>query len=84
MPIKKGYTIVKRNATNSELQAAIEAAIPQAVAQTKSIASRYKGSNEAETCKKIFDYLKNNINYIQHSEKLKTLKNNKRTLNINI
>jgi hypothetical protein len=63
MPIKKGYTIVKRNATNSELQAAIEAAIPQAVAQTKSIASRYKGSNEAETCKKIFDYLKNNINY---------------------
>jgi hypothetical protein len=63
MPIKKGYTVVKRNATNSELQAAIEAAIPQAVVQTKSIASRYKGKNEAETCKKIFDYLKNNINY---------------------
>ena len=63
MPIRPGHTIVKRNATNSELQAAIEAAIPQAVAQTKSIASRYKGKNDAETCKKIFDYLKNNINY---------------------
>lgn len=63
MPIKKGYTVVKRNATNAELQAAIEAAIPQAVAQTKSIAQRYKGKSEAETCKKIFDYLKNNINY---------------------
>lgn len=63
MPIKKGYTIVKRNATNSELQAAIESAIPQAVAQTKSIALRYKGKNEVESCKKIFDYLKNNINY---------------------
>lgn len=63
MPIKAGHTIVKRNATNSELQAAIEAAIPQAVAQAKSIAMRYKGKNEAETCKKIFDYLKNNINY---------------------
>lgn len=63
MPIQKGYTIVKRNATNAELQSAIEAAIPQAVAQTRSIASRYKGKNEAETCKKIFDYLKNNVNY---------------------
>ena len=35
MPIKKGYTVVKRNATNSELQAAIEAAIPQAVVQLR-------------------------------------------------
>jgi hypothetical protein len=62
--MRPGQTIlVKANATNSELQRAIEAVIPQAVVQTKSIASRYKGKTEAETSKKIFDYLKNNINY---------------------
>lgn len=61
--IKRGHTIVKRNATNSELQRAIEAAIPQATKQAAAFASRYKGKTEEETCKKIFDYLKNNINY---------------------
>ena len=61
--IKRGHTIVKRNATNSELQRAIEAAIPQATKQASTFADRYKGKDEIETCKKIFDYLKNNINY---------------------
>jgi hypothetical protein len=62
--MRTGQTIlVKQNANNSELQRAIEAVIPAATKQAASIASRYKGKNEAETCKKIFDYLKNNINY---------------------
>lgn len=61
--IQPGTTIIKSNATNSELQNAIEAAVPQAVEQTKNIASRYKGKTEQETCKKIFDYLKNQIHY---------------------
>ena len=61
--IKQGTTIIKTNATNSELQNAIEAALPQAVEQTKAIASRYKGRTEQETCKKIFDYLKNQVHY---------------------
>jgi len=61
--IKRGHTIVKRNATNSELQRAIEAAIPQATKQAAAFADRYRGKDEIETCKKIFDYLKNNINY---------------------
>ena len=61
--IKRGHTIVKRNATNSELQRAIEGAIPQATKQAAAFADRYKGKDEIETCKKIFDYLKNNINY---------------------
>ena len=61
--IKRGHTIVKRNATNSELQRAIEGAIPQATKQAAAFADRYKGKNELESCKKIFDYLKNNINY---------------------
>jgi hypothetical protein len=62
--MRAGQTIlVKANANNSELQRAIEAVIPAATKQAASIADRYKGKNEAETCKKIFDYLKNNINY---------------------
>lgn len=62
--MRAGQTIlVKQNANNSELQRAIEAVIPAATKQAANIADRYKGKNEAETCKKIFDYLKNNINY---------------------
>lgn len=54
---------VRDNATNAELQKAIEAAIPAAVQQTKKIAPRFKGRTEKETCKKIFDFLKSNVNY---------------------
>jgi hypothetical protein len=62
--MRPGQTIlVKTNATNGELQRAIEAAIPQATKQAATFADRYKGKNELETCKKIFDYLKNSINY---------------------
>ena len=58
-----GTTVVKRNASNSDLQRAIEAAIPTAVAQMKQRSNEFKGKTEAETCKKIFDYLKNQVNY---------------------
>jgi len=62
--IKPGQTVlVKANATNGELQRAIEAVIPQATKQAAAFASRYKGKDEMATCKNIFDYLKNNINY---------------------
>jgi hypothetical protein len=46
-----------------DLQRAIEAAIPTAVAQMKQRANEFKGKTEAESCKKIFDYLKNQITY---------------------
>jgi hypothetical protein len=58
-----GTTVVKRNASNIDLQRAIEAAIPTAVKQMKERSNQFKGKTEAETCKKIFDYLKNQINY---------------------
>lgn len=64
MNIAPGTTVVvKQNANNSQLQQAIESAGPQATRQARAIAARYQGKNEAETCKKIFDYLKNNVNY---------------------
>lgn len=58
-----GTIVVKSNATNSDLQRAIEAAIPTAVKQMKQKAQEFKAATEEETCKKIFDYLKNQINY---------------------
>ena len=58
-----GTTVVKRNASNIDLQKAIEAAIPTAVKQMKVKAAQFKGASEIETCKKIFDYLKNQVNY---------------------
>lgn len=56
--LKPGIHKVKNNATNSELQAAIEAVIPMATKQMQSRSNQFKGATEKETCKKIFDYLK--------------------------
>ena len=62
--MKPGQNItVKQAATNEQLQRALEAALPGAVAQTKDIAPKFKGATDSETCKKIFDYLKNQIRY---------------------
>lgn len=55
--------IVKTAATNEQLQRALEAALPGAVAQTKDIAPKFKGGTDSETCKKIFDYLKTQVRY---------------------
>jgi len=53
----------KVGATNFELQRAIEAALPAAVAQTKDLAKRFKGSTEKKTCSKIFNFLMSDIKY---------------------
>lgn len=62
--MKPGQNItVKTAATNQQLQRALEAALPGAVAQTKDIAPKFKGGTDSETCKKIFDYLKTQVRY---------------------
>lgn len=61
--MKPGIHSVKQDASNSELQKAIEAAQPYAVKQMADRAEQFKGATEKETCKKIFDYLKHNIKY---------------------
>lgn len=53
----------KVGATNFELQRAIEAALPAAVAQTKDLAKKFQGSTEKESCQKIFSYLMSDITY---------------------
>ncbi|MCX6743229.1 MAG: hypothetical protein NT116_03250, partial [Candidatus Parcubacteria bacterium] len=53
----------KVGATNFELQRAIEAALPAAVAQTKDLAKKFQGSTEKDSCSKIFSYLMSDITY---------------------
>jgi hypothetical protein len=54
---------IKVGATNFQLQRAIEAALPAAVAQTKDLAKNFQGSTEKETCSKIFNFLMSDITY---------------------
>lgn len=51
------------DADNSDLRKAIRDAVPAAVEQTKDLAEYFRASNERETCKRIFDYLKKNVKY---------------------
>jgi hypothetical protein len=54
---------IKVGATNFQLQRAIEAALPAAMAQTKDLAKNFKGSTTKETCSKIYNFLMSNITY---------------------
>lgn len=53
----------KVGATNRDLQRAIEAAVPAAVAQMKNQCSQFRGNCEKETARKIFDFLKTQVHY---------------------
>ena len=54
---------ISGNADNADLRAAIMAAVPEAVEQTKQLAPYFKTTSDRETAKKIFDYLKKNVKY---------------------
>ena len=54
---------ISGNADNADLRAAIMAAVPEAVNQTKDLAPYFKTTSDRETAKKIFDYLKKNVKY---------------------
>lgn len=49
---------------NYQLRQVIFANTPKAVEQCKSIAQKFKGVTEIDTCKNIFDFLKNDIRYV--------------------
>jgi hypothetical protein len=62
--MKPGQNItVKTNASNEQLQRALEKALPGAVAQTKEISQQFKGATDTDTCRKIFDFLKTKVKY---------------------
>lgn len=61
---KPGQSItISISGNNSQLQKAIEAAVPAAALQVKSIARQFQGESEKQTAKTIFNYLKTRINY---------------------
>jgi hypothetical protein len=60
--LKPGIYKVKQNATNGQLQAAIESVIPMATKQMAGQAKQYKGKSDLETCRNIFVFLKG-LNY---------------------
>lgn len=64
--IAKGKMItVKRNASNKQLQTAIEDALPVAAKQpvTKALAKKLRGANDLETSRNIFNWVVTNIRY---------------------
>jgi len=65
MNLAKPYQNItyKVGATNSQLQRAIEAALPAATAQMKEYSKNFKGISEKDTCQKIFNFLMQNIRY---------------------
>ena len=60
--LKPGIYKVKQNATNGQLQAAIEAVIPMATKQMATSAKQYQGKTDLDTCRNIFVFLKG-LNY---------------------
>ena len=65
MDLTKPYQNIQYRvgATNKDLQRAIEAAVPAAVAQMKDQSNQFRGLSEKETAKKIFDFLKTQVHY---------------------
>lgn len=53
----------KMEADNADIRKAIVKAVPKATEQMQESAISFSGANDQETCKKIFDFLKNQINY---------------------
>lgn len=61
-------SVYKTKADNKDIRDLLERLVPQAKAQMVEFSKKFKGSTEQETCKKIFDYLKNNFTYVADGE----------------
>lgn len=58
----------KLEADNADIRSAIVSAVPKATEQVKEMAVEFSGASTQEVCKKIFDFLKNEINYVADGE----------------
>jgi hypothetical protein len=68
-PAFQGIDVVyKGKADNKDIRDLLEKLVPKATEQMKDYAQKFRGSNELETSKKIFDFLKNDIGYIADGE----------------
>jgi hypothetical protein len=68
-PAFQGIDVVyKGKADNKDIRDLLEKLVPKATEQMKEYAQKFKGANELETSKKIFNFLKNDIGYIADGE----------------
>ncbi len=64
-PSFQGIDVVyKSQADNKDIRDLLVNLVPQAKAQMKEFSKTFRGRNNKETCKKIFDYIKNNFTYV--------------------
>jgi len=63
-----------KGADNIDIINTIEKSLPLAVSQTKNIASKFLGSDVLDTCKNIFDFLKDNIFYVRDQDEEQIIK----------
>lgn len=64
-PAFQGIDVVyKSQADNKDIRDLLVNLVPQAKAQMKEFSKTFRGRNSKETCKKIFDYIKNNFTYV--------------------
>lgn len=61
-------SVYKSKADNKDIRDLLEKLVPKAKAQMVDFSKQFKGRTEQETCKKIFDYLKNNFTYVADGE----------------
>jgi hypothetical protein len=57
-------SVYKSKADNKDIRDLLERLVPKAKAQMVEFSQQFKGRTETETCKKIFNYLKNNFTYL--------------------
>jgi transglutaminase-like putative cysteine protease len=56
--------VYKSKADNKDIRDLLEKLVPQATEQMAEFSKSFKGNTEQQTCKNIFDYLKNNFRYV--------------------
>jgi len=57
-------SVYKSKADNKDIRDLLERLVPKSKSQMADFSKQFKGRTEQDTCKKIFDYLKNNFTYV--------------------
>jgi hypothetical protein len=61
-------SVYKSKADNKDIRDLLERLVPKAKSQMVDFSKQFKGRTEQETCKKIFDYIRNNFTYVADGE----------------
>lgn len=68
-PTFKGINVTTNElADNKDIRDLLEKLVPEATKQMRNYAKQFKGATEQQTAKKIFDFLKNDLNYVADGE----------------